>query len=77
VPLSFVKAGFVRVVAINGGRSLREKLYRMGIIEGDVVRVISNAFPGPILLQKGGIRIGIGAGMASKIIVQTLGGDGI
>jgi len=75
MPLSYAKPGLVKVISINGGRKLREKLLRMGIMEGEIIKVIFNSFPGPVIVQKYGSRIGIGAGMASKIIVQLIGGD--
>jgi Fe2+ transport system protein FeoA len=72
MPLNMVNRGLVRIVSINAGRGLRERLIRMGIFEGDVIEVVMNSFPGPVFVQKDGVRIGLGAGMASKIFVQPV-----
>jgi len=72
VPLSMVRHGVVRIININAGRGLRERLIKIGLVEGDVVEVIVNLFPGPVILRRNGMRLGLGAGMASKIIVQPL-----
>ena len=57
----------VRIVAIGGGRGLREKLNLRGISEGHIVRVISAN--GPITIEAGRSIISIGRGMAKKIRV--------
>ncbi len=67
-----IRNGVVRIVSINAGRGLRERLIKMGLVGGDVVEVIVNLFPGPVILRRNGMRLGLGAGMASKIIVQPL-----
>jgi len=72
VPLLMARPGLFRIVSINAGRAMRERLYRMGISEGDIVRVVSNPSYGPVIVQKGNTRVGIGAGMASRIFVQPL-----
>lgn len=58
-----------RIVAIEGGRGLRQKLFLRGLIEGKVVRMVSNY--GPVIVEVNGNIVAIGRGMARKIIVTT------
>ena len=56
-----------RIMAIEGGRGLRQKLFLRGLIEGKVVRVVSNY--GPMTVEVDRNTVAIGRGMAQKIIV--------
>ena len=58
----------VRIVTIEGGRGLRQKLYLRGLFEGKVVRMISNY--GPVTVEVDRSVVAIGRGMAQKIIVE-------
>lgn len=58
-----------RIVAIGGGRGLKQKLFLRGLFEGKVVRVVSNY--GPVIVEVNGNIVAIGRGMARKIIVTT------
>ena len=58
----------VRIVAIGGGRGLRQKLLLRGLFEGKVVRVISSY--GPLTVEVDRNIIAIGRGMARKIEVE-------
>ncbi len=68
MPLLFAKIGDYRIESIRGGVKFRERLLSMGIKEGDQIRVLKQS-PGPIIIAKNNIRIGIGIGMANKIYV--------
>jgi len=57
-----------RIVAIEGGRGLRQKLYLRGLSEGKVVRIISNY--GPVTVEVDRNIVAIGRGMAQKIMVE-------
>ena len=57
-----------RIVAIRGGRGLRQKLFLRGLFEGKVVRVVSNY--GPVTVEVDRSVVTIGRGMARKIIVE-------
>ena len=59
-----------RIVAIDGGHTLRQKLYLRGLFEGGVVRVISNN--GPITVEIDRNMISIGRRMAQKIRVVRI-----
>jgi len=56
-----------RIMAIAGGRGLRQKLFLRGLFEGKAVRVVSNY--GPVTVEVERSTIAIGRGMAHKIIV--------
>jgi len=61
----------VRIVAIEGGRGIRQKLLLRGISEGSIFRVVSSD-GGPVVLESDGGMIAIGRGMAHKIRVQRI-----
>jgi len=58
-----------RIVAIEGGRGIRQQLLLRGISEGSIIRVVSSD-GGPVVLEIDGGMIAIGRGMAQKVIVQ-------
>lgn len=58
-----------KIVAIEGGRGLKQKLFLRGLFEGKVVRVISNH--GPVTVEVDRSIVAIGRGMARKIVVTT------
>jgi ferrous iron transport protein A len=60
-----------RILAIEGGKVLRQKLFLRGILEGSLVKVLSNS-QGPVLLEVNRSTIALGAGMAAKIRVRSL-----
>ncbi len=57
----------VRIVAIEGGHGLRQKLYLRGISEGCDARIVS-CF-GPVTIEVNRNVVTIGRGMAQKIRV--------
>ena len=68
MPLSQLGAGeTARIIAVEGGRGLRQKLFLRGLAEGKVVRIISNH--GPVVVEVDRSTVAIGRGMAHKIIV--------
>ena len=72
MPLSMVRSGErVRIVEIRGGRGLIRRLAAMGFYPGIEIEVVSNR-PGPLILNRGGVRLGIGYGMAHRIIVSPI-----
>ncbi len=63
----------IRVLEIQGGWGVRQRLGRMGIHPGDVLVVKqSGIMNGPILVQVHGSEVAIGRGMASKIAVEMV-----
>jgi ferrous iron transport protein A len=63
--------GSVRVVNIDGGKVLRDKLIRLGIIPGTEIKVIRNSI-GPVIVEVRQVQVAIGRGMADKIIVEEM-----
>ncbi len=61
-----------RIVAIEGGQGLRQKLMLRGITEGSIARVVSSD-QGPVVLEINGGVVAIGRRMAQKIVVQKIG----
>ena len=71
LPLSHLKPGEAgRVMAVEGGHGIRQKLFLRGLFEGSVVRVISCY--GPVTVEVDRNTVSIGRGMAQKIIVRRL-----
>ena len=71
LPLSRLKPGEVgRVMAVEGGHGIRQKLFLRGLFEGSVVRVISCY--GPVTVEVDRSTVSIGKGMAQKIIVRRI-----
>lgn len=60
------------VYRITGGGMLRERLTAMGIYEGVAVRVLRGGCGG-LLVAAGEARLGLGRGMAQKVLVQPTG----
>ena len=65
------KGDLVRVVQIHGGAKFAYRLKELGLGAGNILRVISSGFGGPLIVEIGGSRLAIGRGMALKIIVTT------
>ena len=60
-----------KVISIEGGRGLRQKLQNLGIREGAVVKRERGMFTfGPIIVKAGSTQIALGRGMASKVMVE-------
>ncbi|MDY6854253.1 MAG: transcriptional repressor [Thermodesulfobacteriota bacterium] len=73
MPLTMVSEGeTVRITALNGGGAMVRRLNEMGFYTGTQVQVINKGKPGPFLVALKGSRLGIGHGVANKIIVKPL-----
>jgi Fe2+ transport system protein FeoA len=61
----------VRIVRINGGAGVRQKLHQLGIFEGGWVCVKRHShFGGPLIIEYDLCEVALGHGMAEKIDVQ-------
>ncbi|HEX74048.1 MAG TPA: ferrous iron transport protein A [Dehalococcoidia bacterium] len=68
--LSELKTGkTARIVAIEGGRGLRQNLFLRGLFEGKEIRVVSNN--GAVTVEVDRNVVTIGRGMAREIVVAT------
>lgn len=71
MPLSRLNPGELgRVMAVEGGRGIRQKLFLRGLFEGSVVRVISCY--GPVTVEVDRNTVSIGRGMAQKVMVRRM-----
>lgn len=57
-----------RIIAVEGGHGIRQKLFLRGLFEGSVVRMISCY--GPVTVEVDRNTVSIGRGMAQKVIVR-------
>jgi len=63
----------VKLVAIHGGRGIRQRLADLGLTPGTVLRVVQTDNWGPLIVAfKGDARLALGRGMAHKIMVEPL-----
>ena len=71
VLLDVEKGKRVRVLSLNGGAGLEDKLTQHGLYPGDCVRVLRTApLGGPLLVDVHGREIALGRGIAEKIKVE-------
>ncbi|MGQ9509489.1 MAG: FeoA family protein [Thermodesulfobacteriota bacterium] len=60
-----------KVLDIQGGHGIRQRLSNMGIHPGDLVTIVRfGALRGPILVEVHGSQVALGRGIASRIIVE-------
>lgn len=71
MPLAMAKEGeIVEVVGMRGGLGLERKLANMGLTPGVKIRVIHSQVAGPVLIELRGGRVGLGRGVAQKVLVK-------
>ena len=69
-PLSNVRAGeTVKLVRVDAGRGLNNRLASMGLVSNVEITVVSGGHPGPFVINVKGSKIMLGRGMANKIMV--------
>jgi len=72
--LSTVPSGNkVRLVTIEAGRGLCNRLASMGLVSDVEITVVSNSHPGPFVINVKGSKVMLGRGMANKIMVSPCG----
>ena len=70
-PLSKVRTGEkARLVTIEAGRGLNNRLASMGLVSDVEISVVSNSHPGPFVINVKGSKVMLGRGMANKIMVS-------
>jgi ferrous iron transport protein A len=59
------------IAAIQGGWGLQQRLRRLGLAEGQVIRKLSDlALGGPVVVRVNRAQVAIGRGMARRILVR-------
>jgi ferrous iron transport protein A len=72
LPLAMTAVGDrVWVVRIKGGHRMVRRLTDVGIAQGSEITVVSRTESGSVIVGLQGCRIGVGAGMAHRILVTT------
>ena len=72
MPLSRAPSGSqVVITRIIGGRGFRRRLSDMGLVRGASFRVVKSFQPGPCVISFQESKLGLGHGMASKIMVKV------
>lgn len=66
---------WVRIVSVNGGKKIHERLAGVGLWVGADVQVLQSCVRGKLLLGHGDTRFYLGGGMAHKIHVAAIEGD--
>jgi ferrous iron transport protein A len=65
-----------KIVEINGGYGLAQKLDALGIGTGkEITKISEQLMRGPVLLQHNNTQAAVGFGMASKIMVEIIKKD--
>jgi ferrous iron transport protein A len=60
-----------KVIDIQGGAGIRQRLSQMGVHPGDIVTILRyGALRGPLLIEVHGSQVALGRGIASKVIVE-------
>lgn len=59
----------LKIVRLESGKHMESRLIGMGLPIGSKLEILQRQNHGPIVISVGDARLGIGAGMASKIIV--------
>jgi ferrous iron transport protein A len=74
LPLTMVTPGEdVRLITIQGGRGIRQRLADIGLTPGTVLQVVQSDGWGPLIVAfKDDARLALGRGMAHKIMVEPL-----
>ena len=70
IPLSLASIGKYKIGSILF-LGISNRLKNLGVFSGDIIKVVKPG-PGPVIFMKGNIRIGIGRGMASRIMVTPV-----
>ncbi len=71
--IQVVNGKSVRIVGFTSGHELESKLRQLGILPGDVAKVVRQApLGGPFLIEIGGREIALGQAIAAKIDVEEI-----
>ncbi len=66
----------VRIVGFTGGSELTRKMIDLGLPVGSELAIIHRQGRGALIVAANDLRIGLGAGMAHKVLVTALADHG-
>ena len=73
MPLSMAnKDKLLKITNIVGGRNVKQRLSALGLYPGSVIKMVTNDFGGPLIVEVNNSKIAIGRGMAQKILVNEI-----
>lgn len=61
----------LRLVHIDGGRQLKQRLMALGISVGGELRVVQRR-PGGVVVARSGNRVALGHGIAHKLLAEVI-----
>ena len=71
MPLAMASPGkLLTVIGINAGWGLQRRLTDMGLTPGVQIRIMNGQYASPVLIDLRGSRLGLGRGVAQKILVK-------
>ncbi len=71
MPLSMAnKNKLWKIADVIGGRNVKQRLFVLGLYPGSIVKMVTNDFRGPLIVEINNSKIAIGRGMAQKILVN-------
>ncbi len=71
--LTGIKTGEkVVILSFDGGRGAEKRLLDMGLIPGEILKVINNSGIGPLTVNVKGSRLALGHGLAHKLFVKEV-----
>ncbi len=62
----------VQIVSFSGGYNFVRRLQEMGLVPGQIAKIIRNSKIGPVEVSVMGSNLAIGRGIASKILVKVV-----
>ncbi len=62
----------VRIVGFHSGREMERKLADLGLFIGSEITVLRRHGNGPLLIARDSVRVGIGAGLAHRVVVARI-----
>ena len=62
----------VQIVSFSGGYNFVRRLQEMGLVPGQIAKLIRNSKIGPVEVSVMGSNLAIGRGIASKILVRIM-----
>lgn len=68
-----IESGQIAILKkIIGGQEIRQRLTAMGLLPGQIVMVVRNGHPGPLVVKVKESKIVLGREMAQKIKVEKI-----